>query len=71
MCTFIEDYLSNPSDAIAAARERANGKSWSDQVDERMIYREIASPEFRLYEEIIMSEPAEDAPKAKFFATVA
>lgn len=71
MCNFIEDYLSDPSGAIAAARERANGKSWSDLIDERIIYREIASPEFRLYEEIIMSEPAEDTPKTKSFATVA
>lgn len=71
MCSFIEDYLSDPSAAIAMAQKRADSKSCFDEIDDRMIYRELASPEFRLYEEIIMSAPAEDAPRLKSFSVVA
>ena len=51
MCTFIEDYLKSPSDAIGKAiLEQKNRLS---DVDDELIYSQIASPEFRLYEEIV------------------
>lgn len=55
MRTFIEDYLSDPSQAISKARLDASSKLWNEEFDEDMIYNQIASPEFRLYEEIILS----------------
>ena len=54
MKTFIEDYLHNPSDAIAKAAESFKAQ-FNDTIDEGMIYQQIASPEFRLYEEIIFA----------------
>ena len=51
MNSFIEDYLQNPAQAIENARQ-TNSCSWYDQIDEDMIYAQIASPEFRLYEAI-------------------
>mgnify|MGYP007057703901 CR=1 FL=1 len=52
MRTFIEDYLQDPSQAIENARQSASG-SWYDNVDEEMIWQQLASSEFKLYEEII------------------
>ena len=52
MRTFIEDYLQDPSQAIENARQSASG-SWYDNVDEEMIYAQIASAEFHLYKEMI------------------
>ena len=54
MRTFIEDYLQDPSQAIENARQSASG-SWYDNVDEEMIYAQIASAEFRLYEAMTLS----------------
>lgn len=53
MCTFIEDYLSSPSAAIARAMNEQ--KNRFNDIDENMIYQQLASPEFRLYEDIILS----------------
>ena len=50
MKTFIEDYLLDPSQAIANARRI---DSWADAIDDNIIYEQLASPEFRLYEEIV------------------
>lgn len=52
MNTFIEDYILDPSQAIAKLSASVN---MSDSIDEDMIYSQLASPEFRLYEEIILS----------------
>ena len=54
MKTFIEDYLANPSAAIAKAADSMSGK-WYDNIDDDLIYSQIASPEFRLYENIIFT----------------
>ena len=53
MCTFIEDYLNSPSAAIARAMNEQ--KNRFNDIDEEQIYQQLASPEFRLYEEIIFS----------------
>ena len=60
MKSFIEDYLQDPSKAIAEAR-MSTELSWYDNIDEDMIYAELASPEFRLYEAIIFSQTSEEA----------
>ena len=44
---------------------------WFDEIDEDEIYRQLASPEFRLYEEIILSPDLEEAPRANSFSVVA
>ena len=54
MKTFIEDYLANPSAAIAKAADSISGK-WYDNVDDDLIYSQISLPEFHLYENIIFA----------------
>ena len=51
MKTFIEDYLIDPSQAIANA---AASVISSDPIDEDLIYEQLNSPEFKLYEAIIL-----------------
>ena len=53
MTTFIEDYLENPSSAFASAFERSHNLSWASEIDEDMIYDELSSGQFRLYEAMI------------------
>lgn len=60
MGTFIEDYLDNPSGAISSARARLAETNFYEQMDDDAIYSQIASGEFRLYEEIIFSQPLEE-----------
>lgn len=57
MDSFIDEYLRNPANAVAMARESAGRKSWN--IDDDQIYKELASPEFRLYEEMILSSMEE------------
>ena len=71
MSNFIEDYLQNPSQAISSARERADRRFKFDSLDQQMIYKEIASPEFHLYEAIVMSDTNENTPRADSYAVVA
>lgn len=56
MKSFIENYLLDPSQAIADARQMSQTDSWSENIDEDQIYSQIASGEFRLYEEMIFSQ---------------
>ena len=58
MRSFVEDYLLDPTQAIANARQSTHADTWSDNIDEDMIYSQIASPEFRLYEAILFSPSA-------------
>lgn len=60
MKSFIEDYLHNPSAAIAKAADSMTGK-WYENIDDDLIYAQISSPEFRLYEEIIFSTENSDS----------
>ena len=71
MNNFIEDYLSDPAQAISAARERAYLKFWYDEFDEEQIYKEISSPEFHLYEAVVMTEENENTPHVSGYAVVA
>ena len=58
MKTFIEDFFQNPSKAIEKAQQAVSG-SWYDTIDEDMIYEQIASGEFKLYEAMIFA-PSEE-----------
>ena len=71
MSTFIEDYLRDSSQAIAEARDRASRKFWYDDFSEEEIYKEIASPEYHLYETVVLCENEEITPHASGFAVVA
>lgn len=71
MRNFIEDYLNNPASAIASVCNSANDKEWCNDIDEELVYRQLSSGEFRLYEEMIFCSPAEDTPQTFNFATVA
>lgn len=50
MSNFIEDYLQNPSLAILKARESASGRF--ECISEDLVYDQLSSPEFGLYQEI-------------------
>ena len=52
MCTFIEDYLNSPSAAIARAMNEQ--KNRFNDIDEDLIYQQLATPEFLLYQEIVI-----------------
>lgn len=54
MYNFIDDYLNNPSMAVAAAAESSRNQKWYDSVDEESIYKELASAEYHLYEAIVL-----------------
>ena len=55
MKSFIEDYLQNPAQAVADAVIASKSLDWSNTIDEDLIYAQIASAEFRLYENIVIS----------------
>ena len=50
--SFIEDYLQDPSAAIASAVAILSKISFA-QIEDEQIYSQISSPEFRLYEEMV------------------
>lgn len=58
MSNFIEDYLANPSFAVAEAKNRP--MSWAEDIDEEMIYSQISTPQFRLYEAVVMTPSSDD-----------
>ena len=56
MCNnFIEDYLQNPSQAVANARMSANDRFSVINCPDDDIYSQLSSPEYRLYEQITLS----------------
>ena len=67
MGTFIEEYLQDPSRAISSALKQLNGTNRFEQIDDDSIYTQLASGEFRLYEEIIFSQLSEESPSQKTF----
>ena len=64
MKDFIETYLADKNQALRAAREEAAKMRWCDSMDDEMIYAQLASPEFRLYQEIVFSEDREKSQRA-------
>jgi hypothetical protein len=56
MCNnFIEEYLQNPSQAVANARRNADERFSDISCPNDMIYSQLSSPEYRLYEQITLS----------------
>lgn len=55
MCNFIEDYTTDPAQAIMSAKALADKKFEDIVIDDELIWRQLGSPEFRLYEEIALS----------------
>lgn len=53
MYNFIEDYLACKTQALASAKKTADDMNWCDSIDDEQIYAQLASPEFRLYEEMV------------------
>ena len=56
MRNFIEGYLADPAQAISEGRVQADQRFWYDEFDDEMIWKEIDTPEFRLYTEVIMAD---------------
>lgn len=54
MDNFIKTYLEDKDVALSSAISQADNLAWCDLVDEEMIYRQISSPEFNLYQEIVL-----------------
>ncbi len=52
MCNFIEDYLKDPSQAVAVARMSADERFCGINCPDDEIYSQLSSPEFRLYEQM-------------------
>ena len=67
MGTFIEEYLKDPTLAISSALEQLTETNRFEQVDDDSIYKQLASGEFKLYEEIILSPTSEPSPNQKTF----
>lgn len=65
MGTFIEEYLQDPTMAISSALEQLAKTNRFEQIDDDSIYNELATGEFKLYEEIILSELSEESPSQK------
>ena len=65
MGTFIEEYLKDPSLAISSVLEQLAETNRFEQVDDDSIYNELATGEFKLYEEIILCELSEESPSQK------
>lgn len=55
MCNFVKDYPQNPTQTILNAKALADQKFNDVDFDEEMIWSQLSSPEFRLYEEITLS----------------
>lgn len=53
MYNFIENYLTDPSQAFLSAAKAADNLAWCDTVDEDNVYRQLSCPDFRLYETIV------------------
>lgn len=53
MYTFIEDYLQDPAGAVASAVKDAGSLLWAENINDAMIYEQISTPQFRLYEEML------------------
>lgn len=55
MCNFIKDFPQNPAQTILMAKTLADRKFENLDIDDEIIYSQLASPEFKLYEEIVIS----------------
>lgn len=65
MYNFIQAYLEDPSQAVSSALESLHKTNRFDDIDDDVICSQLSSPEFRLYENIIFSMPADDGRHAE------
>ena len=70
MGTFIEDYLQNPAEAISSALDRLNKTDKFEQIDDDIIYAQIGTGQFRLYEEMVLSQISGSSPTSENFMAV-
>lgn len=61
MNNFVEDYPGTESRTIAAAKAEVDNRQWFDQVDEEEVYRQLSSPEYKLYLEMVLSDSMEES----------
>lgn len=66
MKSFIADYLQDPTSAIAESQVEISSRMWFDEINEEEIYRQLASPEFRLYEEMILISDIQESRANSF-----
>lgn len=70
MGTFIEDYLQNPAEAISSALDRLNKTNKFEQIDDDIIYAQLGTGQFRLYEEMVLSQISGSSPTSENFMAV-
>ncbi len=70
MGTFIEDYLQNPAEAISSALDRLNKTDKFEQIDDDIIYAQLGTGQFRLYEEMVLSQISGSSPTSENFMAV-
>ena len=70
MKTFIEDYLQNPTEAISSALDRLNKTNKFEQIDDDIIYAQLNTGQFRLYEEMVLSQISGSSPTSENFMAV-
>ena len=70
MGTFIEDYLQNPTEAISSALDRLNKTIKFEQIDDDIIYAQLNTGQFRLYEEMVLSQISGSSPTSENFMAV-
>lgn len=70
MGTFIEDYLQNPAEAISSALDRLNKTNKFEQIDDDIIYAQLGTGQFRLYEEMVLSQVSGSSPTSENFMAV-
>lgn len=70
MGTFIEDYLQNPAEAISSALDRLNKTDKFEQIDDDIIYAQLGTGQFRLYEEMVLSQVSGSSPTSENFMAV-
>ena len=51
MCDFVQDFPADKAGTLASAIQEARRIKWFEHIDDETIYCQLASPEFRLYEE--------------------
>ena len=70
MGTFIEDYLQNPAGAISSALDQLNRTDKFEQIDDDIIYAQLNTGQFRLYEEMVLSQISGSSPTSENFMAV-
>lgn len=70
MGTFIEDYLQNPAGAISSALDQLNRTNRLEQIDDEVIYAQLSTGQFRLYEEMVLSQNSESSPTSENYMAV-